>query len=119
MQNLKELRKKKGVKQQEIADYLGITRAAYTNIENGKRETDFDTLNKLANYFDVSIDYLFGKTNDSTPLSKKKPTPETVGPALAEMLKKHGYLKDDQPLTDEEADELLRIAKAVMEARSK
>lgn len=54
----KELRIKNNLTQMDIAKYLGITRAAYTNIENGKRETDYKTLDKLARLFNVSIDYL-------------------------------------------------------------
>lgn len=54
----KELRIKNNLTQLDIAEYLGITRAAYTNIENGKRETDYKTLDKLARLFNVSIDYL-------------------------------------------------------------
>lgn len=67
MKVLKELRIKKGITQQEVSDYLGLTRAAYTNIENGKRETDFSTLVKLAFIFDVSTDYLLGNSDDPTP----------------------------------------------------
>lgn len=64
MKHLKELRTKHGYTQNEIAKMLGISRAAYTNIENGKREPDFDTLNKLSNIFNVSSDYLLGRNSD-------------------------------------------------------
>lgn len=47
MTRLKELRKEKELTQQYIADMLGITRGAYTNIENGKREPDIATLKKI------------------------------------------------------------------------
>lgn len=119
MKNLKRLRIKHGKTQQEIADYLGMTRAAYTNIENGKRETDFTAMNMLASYFEVSIDYLFGKTDDPTPPNKKKPTPETVGPALTDVLKKCGYLQDGKSLTDEDADRLLKYIAAIYETDMK
>lgn len=61
---LKELRTKHKKTQQEIADYLGISRGAYTNIENGKREPDFASIKKLAILFSVSVDYLIGFTDD-------------------------------------------------------
>lgn len=64
MKHLKELRTKHGYTQNEIAKILGISRAAYTNIENGKREPDFDTLNKLCDIFNVSSDYLLGRNSD-------------------------------------------------------
>lgn len=68
MTRLKQLRKQLGETQAELADFLGITRAAYTNIENGKREPDFETIIKLANHFSVTIDYLFG--NEKSPAIK-------------------------------------------------
>lgn len=52
---------------QQMADMLGITRQAYGNYENGSREPDFNTLEKLADYFGVSVDFLLGKTDDPTP----------------------------------------------------
>lgn len=64
MIRFKECRNKKGVTQQDVADVLNITRAGYSNIENGKREPDYESLCKLADYFEVSIDYLLGRTNN-------------------------------------------------------
>ena len=61
MLKLKELRNAKDLTQQYIADILQISRAAYTNIENGKRDPDTATLTKLANFFGVSVDYLLGR----------------------------------------------------------
>lgn len=71
--NLKKLRKERNISQQDVADYLHITRAAYTNIENGKRETDFNGLSKLAEYFGVTADYLLGRTDE--PAQKNAPPP--------------------------------------------
>jgi transcriptional regulator with XRE-family HTH domain len=57
---LKELRLKKNKTQQDVANYLGITRAAYSHFENSRNEPDISTLKKLAEYFEVSSDYLLG-----------------------------------------------------------
>lgn len=65
MMRLKELRKSKGLTQQDIADKLKITRAAYTNIENGKRDPDTATLQKLANIFGVTVDYILDRESES------------------------------------------------------
>ena len=66
MQNLVNARKAKGKTQREVADYLGISRQAYSNYEAGKREPDFETLLKLGEYFDCSVDYLLGTKKDPT-----------------------------------------------------
>lgn len=61
---LKELRKSKKVKQTEMADLLGITSRHYQDIEYGKINIPTLTLIALADYFDVSIDYLVGRTDN-------------------------------------------------------
>ena len=55
---IKNLRKEKSLSQQAIANYLQITRQAYSNYENGKREPDYETLLKLSEFFGVTVDYL-------------------------------------------------------------
>lgn len=57
MLNLMNARKAIHKTQQEVADYLGISRQAYSNYEAGKREPDFETLLKLGEYFGCSVDY--------------------------------------------------------------
>lgn len=66
MEYLKELRTAKGVSQQSVADYLGITRQAYSNYENGNRAPDNETLLKLAEYFRTTVDRILrGKTEEA------------------------------------------------------
>lgn len=66
MTRLKELREKSEKKetQEEIANLLGITRGAYANIENGKREPDIATIKTMAKYYEVTIDYLLCYSNE-------------------------------------------------------
>ena len=61
---LKELRKCKGATQKEVADYLCITDRAYQNYEYGNSEAPYSSLIKLADFFDVSTDYLLGRTDN-------------------------------------------------------
>ncbi|MCY7088754.1 helix-turn-helix transcriptional regulator [Streptococcus oralis] len=58
---LVQLRKKRGLTQQQIADLVHVNRVTYTNWEKGKREPSFENLVKLADLFDVSLDCLFGR----------------------------------------------------------
>ncbi|MFQ6322743.1 helix-turn-helix domain-containing protein [Lactococcus garvieae] len=57
---LKELRQNKGLTQQELAKYLGITRPTYTRWENGTREPNFAMLTQLGHTLESTIDYLLG-----------------------------------------------------------
>lgn len=65
-----ELRKKHKKTQKEMADLLGITRPAYTAYESGNRHPDYESLLKIAEFFDVSTDYLLGATDNPTRTEK-------------------------------------------------
>ena len=65
---LKELRSAFGMTQDELAQALGISRSRIGMYELGQREPDFETLEKLADYFNVDYDFLLGRTNKTTLL---------------------------------------------------
>ncbi|MBE5748172.1 MAG: helix-turn-helix transcriptional regulator [Clostridiales bacterium] len=58
---LKELREAKGLKQKEVAEIIGYSEVSYARYENEKREPDISTLCKLAEFFNVTVDYLIGR----------------------------------------------------------
>lgn len=60
---LATLRKERGVLQKEVATYLNVTVATISNYEKGVHAPDLDTLILLADFFDVSTDYLLQRTN--------------------------------------------------------
>ena len=60
---LKTLRKTKKFTQLTLANLLGITRTQISDLENGKTSTSIERLYMLADFFDVSIDYLVGRTD--------------------------------------------------------
>ena len=68
---LKELRKKQGLTQQKLADYLHVNQKTYSRYERGEHEMTADTLDKLATCYDTTVDYLIGRTNDATNTTKK------------------------------------------------
>ena len=63
------LRKRAGYSQTELADKLKISRSAIGMYESGKREPDFETLEALADTFNVNMDTLLGKASDTSALS--------------------------------------------------
>jgi len=70
--NLKYLRKSRSITQQELADVLGISRQGYAKYENDLGEPDISTLIKLADYFDVTVDSLIGRTSNDDILNTVK-----------------------------------------------
>lgn len=61
---LKKLRKEKKLSQYEVAEKLGFSRGKLANYEQGSRQPDYETLEKLADFYGCSIDYLLGRSND-------------------------------------------------------
>lgn len=65
MIRLSELRKEKGLSQKDFGKIIGAAQNTVSQWENGSREPDNETINRIANFFNISIDYLLG--NESTP----------------------------------------------------
>lgn len=60
----KKIRTEKGLTQKQVADGIGITEQAYQRYEYGKTVPSALVLVSLADYFDVSLDYLVGRSDD-------------------------------------------------------
>ena len=73
---MKLLRESKKLTKKQVADAIGITERAYITYEYGQRDVSTDTLQKLANFYGVTTDYLLGrdsqKSNELTPTQKRR-----------------------------------------------
>lgn len=58
---LKRLRTNKKLKQREIAEAIGITERTYSNYETGQRQPDLDTMIRIADFYEISLDLLTGR----------------------------------------------------------
>lgn len=68
MENLKRLRIERNLSQMELALDLGMPQSTYQQYEAGIHEAGYSVLIQLADYFDVSIDFLLGRTDIRTPI---------------------------------------------------
>ena len=62
-ETLRELRTKNNLSQIEFARNIGVSRSTVGMYETGQREPDFETMEAIADFFNVTMDYLYGKTN--------------------------------------------------------
>lgn len=62
-ERMKLLRKSRGLKQQEAAELSGIGYVSYIRYERGEREPTASTLWKIADFYEVSVDYLIGRSD--------------------------------------------------------
>lgn len=63
-QRIRDLREDHDLKQRELAEHLNCSQRVYSNYEMGQRDIPTEILIRLADFYDVSIDYLLGVTND-------------------------------------------------------
>lgn len=72
MNRMKLLREQHNLSQTDLARILNISRQSYNFYENEKRDPDTEMLIRIADFFNVSLDYLLGRTNDPSPLTQEK-----------------------------------------------
>ena len=65
LQRLRDLREDADLNQTDIAEYLGIQQTVYSRYERGMRTIPLEHLIRLADFYNVSLDYLVGRTNNT------------------------------------------------------
>jgi transcriptional regulator with XRE-family HTH domain len=109
-----ELREKRGLTQDELAARLGITRAALSHYETGRRQPDYDTLCLIAEFFHVSVDYLLDR--EQRDLMHFVESLELSDEAILEQF---DLTIDGQKLTAEEAQSFIAFVRAQRSIRAK
>ena len=84
MIRLKELRLEKGLNQKEFAEMVDTTQRNVSNWENGNSEPDIQMLLKMSKFFDVSVDYFLGNTENLVKIENGVET-ELLGVALTKL----------------------------------
>ena len=104
---IRELRKENRMSLRELAEKVNMSFSNLGSIERGEVQLREDTAKIFSNYFNVSIDYLLGLTNDRTPVeSTPSPKDQLQGIKLA--------LYDQvENLTDDQAQQVLDIIKII------
>lgn len=100
-ERLKRLRGKRT--QEEVAEIVGLSRARYSHYENGRSEPDHETLQSLAKYFGVTVDYLLGSSDIPTYELDSQYQVLIKDPQLADWFKE----LNDSP--EEKVEELRQI----------
>ena len=70
-ENIRSLRVDGGYTQKQIAEYLGVSQNTYSQYEIGILNYSVDTLIRLADFYNVSVDYLVGRTSSKKPYPPK------------------------------------------------
>lgn len=112
-ERLKSLREKKELSQQELGNRFNLSQSTIAYYEMDRKEPTQRTLQRLADYFEVSTDYLMGRTDIKNPLIdtlKDKDVREYVEKLISEQ----GWTWGDKPLTPEQLLMIHDILKAAV-----
>jgi transcriptional regulator with XRE-family HTH domain len=69
---LRDIREDKDMTQAAVAQFLHIRQSTYSQYETGQRQIPIDALMRLADYFETSVDYILGVTNEKRPYPRVK-----------------------------------------------
>jgi len=120
---LTQLRKKRNLTQGELANVLKVSRGAVSMWEIDQRTPDPLILQRIADYFGVSVDYLLGRSTPNQPRSLQEkvfdPTYEPTEVDLEDFLKVANIRFHGDIIATEDKEKLLRIAEILWEERRK
>lgn len=102
---LRELRSIHKMSQTDLAKAIHVSQQAITKWENGKSEPSASAVNDIANYFNVSSDYLLGRTSDETPNKNLSKNQKLVAYSI------------DPDISDEERRDIIEMVKIAMKNR--
>ena len=82
---IKDLRINNNISQKEISEYLHINQSTYSKFELNKAVIPIELLNKLANYYNVSLDYLLGLSNDKNVQTSDESSDLNIAMSIAKL----------------------------------
>lgn len=100
---LKQLRKEKGLSQTELSKQLNVTQGTIARIESNTRESSMELTKKIAEFFDVSLDYLEGLVEDRNGLTEEK---EALVSDFISFLVENNVIKDENNI-DKETERMI------------
>ncbi|MFT9496303.1 helix-turn-helix domain-containing protein [Anaerosolibacter sp.] len=124
-ERLKELRSKKDMTQQDLANLLNVSPSTVGMYEQGRRDPDTNTIKFLSDYFNVSTDYLLGQTNMKNPADhiheavKDDPELAEFWDEMKERESLQLLFKQAKQLDDKDIKQIIRIMKAIEDEESK
>ena len=114
VQLLKALRKKHKITAKQLGEIISVAESTMSLYENGKREPDYETLVKIADYFKVSTDYLLGR--DESTISDDLPTADNIFRIEKRQFPLLGEIACGEPLYADEEHESYVLAGSDLEA---
>jgi HTH-type transcriptional regulator, competence development regulator len=111
---LRRLRLEKKLTQEELGKKINVTKVSISGYENGNRTPDTETLQKLADFFNVTTDYLLGRTDNPNPPENDDKELGTLA-KINQLIKEYGIeqmgffdIEKWKSLSEEEIEEIIK-----------
>lgn len=104
----KSLIDRSGISQKDLSKAVGYTQQTISKWYNGRTEPDTETIKKIANYFNVTTDYLLGNDNKNTENEKEQKELNI----LKELLIKNNFMNEEEDLTKVQINKLMKFVNA-------
>ena len=111
---LKNLRSEKKLLQKDVAKHLNISTSAYGYYEQGKRNPDVEMIEKLADFYECSTDYLIGRSNNKNDISISKYNSDCskyinyIKEKIYKNLLNEGIIKENEPIAKYMVEKILK-----------
>jgi len=115
---LRYLRTRKKLRQEDLAKELQISKSAVGMYERNEREPSFELVQKIANYFDVTTDYLLGISNTPTNIGSKKSRNVLTKDLLEYLEKSENLHVGGFPISEEQKKVFIDFLKSVYYRRN-
>lgn len=115
-ERLRELRKENKITQVKVSKDLGIAQATYSGYETGLNEPSAEMLMHLSDYFNVSVDYLLGKSDIKATQAEEDFMKAVEVNSIDEMIHKYNItLGEDEKMDTSEEKKLVKLIKMFIE----
>lgn len=108
---LKELRLRKELSQNDLANILGLSKSTISMYERGEREPDFETLESIADFFNVDMNHLLG--NDDGSMYYLDPEVAEIAQAIKENPGKRALFDATRDVSKEDIEKVLQIINVI------
>lgn len=113
-ERIAQLRESRKMTQEELAKKIGISRASLSHYEKNRREPDYEVLQRIADYFHVSMDYLMGRIDNPNAIlgADTKLFTESLELSDEDILERFTLTIDGRKLTEEETKRFIAFVRA-------
>lgn len=113
MNNLKKMRKNRGLKQIDVAAAINVTQTTYSRYETGIRKLEQETLVALSKFYNISIDYIVGVIDEPVTLDELQFLKDLKFKTDEEMMATHNIVDDDDKvMSKKDIKKILAILRA-------